>query len=109
MSNIKAIALESAKVKVSNETNETKVYNITATVSVSMNGHVDNIESGEVTKDGSSMATFNAWGEDGLTVNYNNVPADDRCAVMDAVSEFITDCRTSTGSMFPVSLTAIME
>lgn len=103
MKKITAVALESARVRVSNSEDTSKVYDISATVEVSNNSTVGSIDSGEVRKDGNVIANFNAWGDVGLSVNYNSVPSDERCAVMEAISAFVADCKEKPAGL----LTAI--
>lgn len=103
MTKITAVALESARVRVSNNGDTNRVYDIMGTVEVTSGNTVGNIDSGEVSKNNNVIANFNVWGDDGLSVNYISVPADERCAVMEAISAFAADCKEKPAGL----LTAI--
>lgn len=94
------VTVESYQLRVSNASDEAKVYDINCTINVN-NKAVGNIDGGMVMKDGANVANFNKWNENNLNVTYMGIDTEAQCAVNAAINEFIeaaTTLATSSAS-----------
>lgn len=89
---VKFEKIVNATVRVTNEPDTTKEYVISADVTIN-NKQADNFNGGEVKKDGSIVATFSAWGESNLNVNYNLADVDENVKILNAIYAFVKDVR----------------
>ena len=91
---IKFNEVKSATIAVSNESEESRVYGITADASLK-DGTLTRLEHGRVTTlEGSvEKATFSTWNEENVNLNMNNVPFAEQPAVFEAVNRFISELR----------------
>lgn len=89
--------LRSAKVHYDNSVDTAKVYDIAADVNIE-NMNVTNFDQGTVSKDGIQIAYFSCYGENNLSINYQNVESTNQCAVLEAVNEFMTDVKANVAS-----------
>lgn len=87
------VKVESYQLRVSNASDEARVYDISCTLNVN-NGNVGNIDGGMVMKDGANVANFNRWNENNLNVTYMGVEAEEQCTITTAINEFITAATT---------------
>jgi hypothetical protein len=79
-----------ANVKVSNANDTASAYTITAEAQVA-NGNVENFNNGQVLKGEMYVATFNRWSAQNLNVTFNNVEAEEQCAILAEINAFIRD------------------
>lgn len=94
------VKVESYQLRVSNASDEAKVYDINCTMNVN-NGKVGNIEGGMVMKNGVTVASFNRWDANNLNVTYMGIDTEAQCAVNAAINGFIeaaTTLATSSAS-----------
>lgn len=77
-----------ANVKVSNANDTASAYVITAEAQVA-NGNVENFNNGQVLKDETYVATFNRWSAQNLNVTFNNVEAEEQCAILAEINAFV--------------------
>lgn len=78
-----------ANVKVSNSNDTTSAYVISAEAQVA-NGNVENFNNGQVMKGEVYVATFNRWSAQNLNVTFNNVEAEEQCAILAEINAFVT-------------------
>ena len=86
---VKFDSLIRANVKVSNANDTTSAYVITAEAQVA-NGNVENFNNGQVLKGEMYVATFNRWSAQNLNVTFNNVEAEEQCAILAEINAFVT-------------------
>lgn len=89
--------LRSARVHYDNSVDTAKVYDIAADANIE-NMNVTNFDQGTVTKDGVQIAYFSCYGENNLSMNYQNVESANQCAILEAVNEFMTDVKANVAS-----------
>lgn len=77
-----------ANVKVSNVNDTTSAYVITAEAQVA-NGNLENFENGQVMKGETYVATFNRWPAQNLNVTFNNMEAEEQCAILAEINAFV--------------------
>lgn len=82
-----------ANVKVSNSNDTASAYTITAEAQVA-NGNVENFNNGQVLKDETYVATFNRWSAQNLNVTFNNVEAEEQCAILAEINAFVASVET---------------
>ena len=82
------VTVESYQLRVSNASDEAKVYDINCTINVN-NKTVGNIDGGMVMKNGVSVASFNRWDVNNLNVNYIGVDTEEQCTITTAINEVI--------------------
>ena len=87
------VTVESYQLRVSNASDEAKVYDINCTINVN-NKTVGNIDGGMVMKNGVTVASFNRWDANNLNVTYMGVEAEEQCTITTAINEFITGATT---------------
>ena len=78
-----------ANVKVSNANDTASAYVITAEAQVA-NSNVENFNNGQVMKGEMYVATFNRWSAQNLNVTFNNVEAEEQCAILAEINAFVT-------------------
>lgn len=81
-------SLVRANVKVSNANDATATYTITAEAQVA-HGNVENFNNGQVLKGEMYVATFNRWSAQNLNVTFNNVEAEEQCAILAEINAFV--------------------
>lgn len=89
---VKFEKIVNATVRVTNEIDTTKEFDINADVIIN-NKRADSFNGGEVKKDGNVVATFNSWSESNLNVNYNLADVDENIKILNAIYAFIKDVR----------------
>lgn len=77
-----------ANVKVSNANDTTSAYIITAEAQVA-NGNVENFTAGQVMKGEVYVANFNRWSAKSLNATFDNVEAEERCAILTEINAFV--------------------
>lgn len=82
------VKVEGYQLRVSNASDEAKVYDINCTINVN-NKTVGNIDGGMVMKEGVNVASFNRWDANNLNVTYMGIDTEAQCAVNAAINEFI--------------------
>ena len=87
------VKVESYQLRVSNASDEARVYDISCTLNVN-NGKVGNIDGGTVIKDKTNVASFNRWDANNLNVTYMGIDTEAQCAVNAAINEFIEAATT---------------
>lgn len=87
------VKVESYQLRVSNASDEARVYDISCTLSVN-NGNVGNIDAGMVMKEGKNVASFNRWDANNLNVTYMGIDTEAQCTITTAINEFITAATT---------------
>lgn len=97
---IKFNAIKAATIAANNESEEGRVYNISAEIET-RDGKATNVSRGSVKKvEGEEeIATFNGWNESHLTVNMNNVSDEEQDAVFAAVRAFVKQLREKAGNL----------
>ena len=97
--------LRNAVVHVDNSVDAEKTYEIAADVRLQGQNTVEAFESGTVTKDEISIATFNCWGDaQNLGVNFSGVESNKQFEVIEAINTFMEDVKTKAGSSTPGEL-----
>lgn len=98
-------SLNSANVRLDNSVDADRVYDIEANVNISTGNYVQSIDSGSVKKEMNEVATFSSWGSDNLQINYNGVKAEEQCAIITAVNQFIESVsdKVAEGSMLSLA------
>ena len=94
------VKVESYQLRVSNASDEARVYDISCTLNVN-NGKVGNIDGGMVMKEGANVANFNRLDANDLNVTYMGIGTEAQCAVNAAINGFIeaaTTLATSSAS-----------
>lgn len=81
-------SLVRANVKVSNANDTTSSYTITAEAQVA-HSNVENFNNGQVMKGETYVATFNRWSAQNLNVTFNNVEAEEQCAILGEINAFV--------------------
>ena len=87
------VTVESYQLRVSNASDEARVYDISCTINVN-DKTVGNIDGGMVMKNGVSVASFNRWDVNNLNVNYIGVDTEEQCTITTAINEFIAAATT---------------
>ena len=87
------VTVESYQLRVSNASDEAKVYDISCIINVN-DKTVGNIDGGMVMKNGVSVASFNRWDVNNLNVNYIGVETEEQCTITTAINEFISAATT---------------
>lgn len=77
-----------------NLNDESRVYDIEANVNVA-DGSVNNVDGGNVRKNGYQVANFNWWSENHLNIVYQGVNVDERNAINEVVDAFINEVKES--------------
>ncbi len=97
--------MNSANVRLDNSGDPGRVYDVAADVNVG-DGDITSSD-GSVARDGFQIAGFSCYGpsDDNLSINYQNVPASQQCAVLTAVQGFLAASRSFVGAS--PSLTSI--
>lgn len=98
-SRVKFGMIVSATVKVTNETDADRQFDINADVAVNGNS-ADGFNSGRVRKtDGTdAVATFDAWGDSNLNVNYSTADEEECVGALRAIKAFIADVRSEVAN-----------
>lgn len=91
------VKVESYQLRVSNASDEARVYDISCTVNVN-DSAVGNIDGGMVVKEGANVASFNRWDANNLNVTYMGIDTEAQCAVNAAINEFIAAATTAVTS-----------
>lgn len=88
----------SANVRLDNSGDTERVYDVAADTDISEN--TAGSFNGEVMRDGFQIAGFSCYGpsDDNLSINYQNVPASQQCAVLTAVQGFLAASRSFVGA-----------
>lgn len=107
MNKVTIKSLNSANVRMDNSVDADRVYDIAANVNVSGTEVTDT--NGEVRPKGDSssvIASFNSYGTDNLSVNYQGINAEQQQAVNAAINAFISDAKVKagTGEVFNANL-----
>lgn len=82
-----------ANVKASNANDTASAYTITAEAQVAQ-GNVENFNNGQVMKGETYVATFNRWSAQNLNVTFNNVEAEEQCAILAEINAFVASVET---------------
>lgn len=77
-----------ANVKVSNANDTASAYVITAEAQVAQ-GNVENFNNGQVMKGETYVATFNRWSAKSLNATFDNVEAEEQCAILAEINAFV--------------------
>lgn len=91
-------SLNSANLRMDNSVDADREYNIAANVNIDSGSVVNSIDSGNVIKEGIEIATFNAYSDNNLQINFNNVAASEQCTIITSVNAFIADVRTKAAN-----------
>lgn len=86
-----------------NSVDAERVYDIAANVNIDSGNVVNNIDGGTVRRETNELATFNSWGDGNLQINYNGVNAEEQCAIITAVNQFIADVRSKAAESNPLA------
>lgn len=92
---IKFNEVKSATIAVSNESEESRVYGITAEASFK-EGKLARLEHGRLVsldEEKTEKATFSTWNDENVNLNMNNAPSAEQPAVFEAVNRFISELR----------------
>lgn len=98
MNKVTIKSLNSANLRMDNSVDADREYNIAANVNIDSGSVVNSIDSGNVIKEGIEIATFNAYSDNNLQINFNNVATSEQCTVITAVNAFIADVRAKAAS-----------
>lgn len=91
-------SLNSANLRMDNSVDADREYNIAANVNIDSGSVANSIDSGNVIKEGIEIATFNAYSDNNLQINFNNVAASEQCMIITSVNAFIADVRTKAAN-----------
>lgn len=89
---VQKVKTNSSNERFNNLNNESRVYDIEANVNVADN-NVNNVDSGNVRKNGFQVANFNWWGENHLNIVYQGVNVEERNSINEAVDVFINEVK----------------
>lgn len=79
---------------IDNSTDESRVYDITADVSVYEQTRVESINSGTILKDNVTVANFSCYGNvDNINVQYTGVELAQQSSVLEAIISFVTSIK----------------
>lgn len=108
--------LNSANVKVDNSVDTERVYDISANVNIGNMAEMDaspedinnvsSIDNGLVKRkaDGMTVATFNSYGDNNLSINHQNTDSVEQCEVTNVINAFISEVKSKVQTVSPVSL-----
>lgn len=88
------VKVESYQLRVSNASDEARVYDIICTLNVSDN-KVTGVENGQTMKDGVYIADFNRSSDNNFQVTFHGVSNDKMCEVTNAINDFIAEATTA--------------
>ena len=91
---VQKVRVNSSNERYNNLNDEQRVYDIEANVNIA-NDEVNNVDSGNVRKNGMNVAQFNWWGENHLNITYQGVDVEERNEVNIAVDTFINEVKES--------------
>lgn len=80
--------LQRANVEASNADEPSRKYAITTDAQIA-NSKVENFNNGQVLKGEMYVATFNRWSAQNLNVTFNNVEAEEQCAILAEINAFV--------------------
>lgn len=90
---VQSVALNSANVRYNNAVDTEKVFDIEVNVSIRGNV-VGSFDGGVVKKDSMVIASFSMYGENNLSISFQNVTDPmEMCSILNAVSEFIENVK----------------
>ena len=97
--------LKNAKVHADNSGETDRTYDISADIQLNESG-VEYIEVGSISlKDNNiTLASFNTYGINNLSVIFTSVEEDNMCTILTAINSFITDVKEKVNSTMPLSL-----
>ena len=79
---------------IDNSTDESRVYDITADVSVYEQTRIDSISSGNISKDNVPVANFSCYGNtDNINVQYTGVELAQQSTILEAIVSFVTSIK----------------
>lgn len=82
--------LNSANVSADNSVDESKKYDITASVNI-QGKNVSSVDAGRVIKNGVEIASFSKWGQAQLNINFNVADVMEMCSIITEVDAFYSD------------------
>lgn len=85
----------SANVRVDNSTDEAREYEISAIANLN-HETPQNFDSGTVKKSNICVATWNAWADTNLSINYTTLNANTIYAISNAIIDFIDEVKKTT-------------
>lgn len=94
---VQKVKVNSSNELYDNRSDESRVYDIEANVHIVTNT-VNSMDSGNVSKDGIILASFNTWDRNHLNVTYQGVDEDEQNNVNDAINAFIREVKESVSS-----------
>lgn len=95
---------------IDNSTDESRVYDITADVSVYEQTRIDSISSGNVFKDNVTVANFSCYGNtDNINVQYTGVELAQQSTVLEAIVSFVTSIKEQLQVDTPIEDPATTE
>lgn len=104
MEKVKIKALNSANLRMDNSVDTDREYEISANANIDSTNTVVSIENGSVMKEGMEIASFSSYGEDNLSINYNNVKQEEHCTIINAVNSFIGNVRLKASASVMASI-----
>ena len=104
MNKVTIKSLNSANVRMDNSADAERVYDIAANVNIESGNTLSNIDSGTVRREANELATFGSWGSGNLQINYNGVSAEEQCAIITAVNQFIAAARSKAAESNPLAV-----
>lgn len=91
---VQKVRINSSNEQYDNRSDEQRVYDIEANVYI-VGTRVNNMDSGNVYKNGAHVAQFNTWEENHLNVTYMGVDASVQNSINEAVNVFINEVKES--------------
>lgn len=94
---VQKVRTNSSNEQYDNRSDEQRVYDIEANVHI-VGTRVNNMDSGNVYKDGAHVAQFNTWEENHLSVTYIGVDASVQNSINEAINVFINEVKESVSN-----------
>lgn len=94
---VQKVRTNSSNEQFDNRSDASRVYDIEANVHI-VGNEVNNMDSGNVYKDGRHVAQFNSWEQNHLNVTYMGVDADEQNTINYAVNVFIGEVKEAVSN-----------
>ena len=93
MENINFKNVQSAVINVDNSTDTTRVYDISARVSLDNKGEANSIDNGSILKDKNNVGGFSSYSTQNMSINYNGVEQEEQEIILSTVNAFVASIR----------------
>lgn len=100
MGKVSYVALNNASVKITNDVDTERTYEIEAVVNINTAKTVVSIDNGFAKKNGGSVASFNTWGDNMFNIGFQTSDDSEQLALLAAIKAFISDVKTYVATEF---------